>query len=159
MLSSPGRGAQFTSTFHALARICARGVRAPRTAVQPQQRGARPCCSSRTKELRAAIGQALMDLGYRVLTASSPYHALELAELHRDDIALLLTDVVMPRMGGRELAERMRRLAPRARVLFMSGYAADDALRIGILDRAAALLPKPFLPDELAQKIRQVLDG
>jgi DNA-binding NarL/FixJ family response regulator len=70
----------------------------------------------------------------------------------------LLTDVVMPQMGGRQLADRLAAVRPEIKVLFMSGYVDDAAVRHNIRESAAAFLPKPFTPDALARKVREVLD-
>jgi DNA-binding NtrC family response regulator len=70
----------------------------------------------------------------------------------------LLTDVVMPRMGGRELAERATVLRPEMKVLFMSGYANDDIIAHGVMDESIALLEKPITPSLLARRVREVLD-
>ena len=99
----------------------------------------------------------LEGLGYRVLAAGTPREALELARRHRDDIRLLVTDVVMPEMNGRELAEAVQGVSSRIRCLFMSGYAADVLAERGI-PAGARLLQKPFSSSELAAKVREVLD-
>lgn len=73
--------------------------------------------------------------------------------------ALVITDVVMPEMGGRDVAERIRELVPGVRVLYMSGYTDDVVLQHGILTRGAAFLSKPITIDALGQKVREVLEG
>ncbi len=78
---------------------------------------------------------------------------------HLLPIHLLLTDVVMPRGSGTELAQRLRALHPETRVLFMSGYIEDGVLPEGAGQPGAAFLQKPFAPDELARKVREVLSG
>ena len=74
-------------------------------------------------------------------------------------VDLVLTDVVMPILNGRELAERLASERPRLRVLFMSGYTDDDVIRRGLLDPGAPFLQKPFMPADLARKVREVLDS
>jgi two-component system cell cycle sensor histidine kinase/response regulator CckA len=103
---------------------------------------------------RVALGQ----FGYAVLDAAGPLEALQLARLHRGEIHLLLTDVIMPDMTGRELADRL--LAERAgvRVLYVSGYPGDAIAHRGALAPGTAFLPKPFAVKELARKVREVLD-
>ena len=99
----------------------------------------------------------LKERGYRVLDASHGTDALLVAERHSGPIHLLLTDVVMPRMTGKELAERLKPLRPEMKVLYMSGYAADIIARRELLESDVAYLAKPFAPDVLAAKVREVL--
>jgi CheY-like chemotaxis protein len=103
--------------------------------------------------------EMLEALGYRVLTASNGEDALETAAAHSGRVDVLLTDVVMPRTGGRELAERLTQVRPGLRVIFMSGYTADTMLRQGIADTGRPFLQKPFTAQQLAKKIRDTLDG
>jgi two-component system, cell cycle sensor histidine kinase and response regulator CckA len=103
--------------------------------------------------------ETLEALGYRVLTASNGEEALVAALTCSGHIDLLLTDVVMPRTGGRELAERLTQMRPGLRVVFMSGYTADTMLRQGIEDNGGPFLQKPFTAQQLAKKIRDTLDG
>ena len=99
----------------------------------------------------------LKEHGYRVLDAAHGDDALLAVARHPGPIHLLLTDVVMPRMTGKELAERLKRLRPEMKVLYMSGYAADVMVRRDFLGSGAPYLAKPFAPDELAVKVREVL--
>ena len=108
-------------------------------------------------DVRALIREALEAHGYTVLDARGPDEALVLAAAAPGLIHLLLTDVVMPRMSGRELAAALGRARPGLRVLYVSGYAPDAVARHGILDPGAAFLSKPFTPLGLAQKVREVL--
>jgi PAS domain S-box-containing protein len=96
--------------------------------------------------------------GYTVLEAGSGDEALALAERHAGRIDLLLSDVIMPRMSGARLAERLRSLRPELKVLFVSGYTDSALFRQGILSGKADCLLKPFTPEELARKVREVLD-
>jgi CheY-like chemotaxis protein len=109
--------------------------------------------------VRAIARAALTRRGYRVLAAGDAAEALALADAAAEPIHLLLTDVVMPGMGGRELAERMVAERPGLRVLFMSGYTEDEVLHRGVSADAMAFLPKPFTPEALAARVREVLDG
>jgi CheY-like chemotaxis protein len=95
--------------------------------------------------------------GYAVLNADGGDRALEITRTHRGSIDLLLTDVVMPAMNGRLLAERVQALSPATRVLFMSGY-ADATMRAGVQAAEVALLQKPFSSAALATKVREVLE-
>jgi PAS domain S-box-containing protein len=99
----------------------------------------------------------LENFGYRVLTAVSPDEALSICEDYEGEIDLLLTDVVMPGMNGKELKDRVRILKPEVKTLFMSGYTADVIAQRGILDEGVEFLQKPFTPDELARKVADVL--
>ena len=96
--------------------------------------------------------------GYTVLTAPEGLAALQLVATCREQIHLLLTDVVMPQMGGRKLAETLLADHPELRVLFMSGYTDDAVVRHGVLQANANFLQKPFTPNSLAKKVREVLD-
>ncbi|MFZ5764671.1 MAG: transporter substrate-binding domain-containing protein [Thermodesulfobacteriota bacterium] len=99
----------------------------------------------------------LVSLGYRVLLAGSPTEALRLVEQTTEKITLLITDVVMPGMNGRELAERLQALSPDLRCLFMSGYTANVIAHHGILDEGVNFIQKPFAKKDLARKVRSVL--
>ena len=106
------------------------------------------------------LGRRLLaQLGYQVLTASTPAEALRRAGEHEGGIDLLLTDVVMPEMNGRELAEQLRTTRSEMKCLFMSGYTADVIAVHGVLHERVEFLQKPFSVDSLAAKVREVLDG
>ncbi len=109
--------------------------------------------------LRELMGRLVAELGYRATTAVDGAAALALVErdgLHPD---LLLTDVVMPGMSGRTLAERLAPLVPGLKVLYASGYTDNTIIHHGVLDAGVAFLQKPFTTSDLAAKIREVLDG
>src|SRR5213082_3343107 len=109
--------------------------------------------------VREITKQVLERQGYTVLEAPDGEAAIRLAQRHRGVIHLLLTDVVMPRLSGRELAGQFARLRPDTRVLYASGYTDDSVVRHGILESGTAYLQKPFSPESLARKVREVLDA
>ena len=109
--------------------------------------------------VRELTERALCRLGYRVLAFSDGAAALAAAESFAGAIHLLLTDVVMPGMNGRELASRMAEIRPEARTLFASGHTADVMLRHGLLESGLHFIAKPYTPHTLAAKVRAVLDA
>ena len=96
--------------------------------------------------------------GYRVLAAANGEEACRVCEVHSGEIHLMITDVVMPQMSGREVAERVAKTRPDMRVLYMSGYTDDAIVSHGVLDDKIPFLQKPFTPDSFAQKVREVLE-
>ena len=96
--------------------------------------------------------------GYSVLSAATPAEAIDLAKAHADKIHLLMSDVVMPEMNGRELAGQITALYPDIRLLFMSGYTADVIAHQGVLDDGVAFIQKPFSMEDMMAKVREVLD-
>jgi CheY-like chemotaxis protein len=93
-----------------------------------------------------------------LLEAGHGGEAIRLAEKHAEPVHLLVSDVVMPEMGGRRLAERIVALKPGIKVLYVSGYAPDAVVRHGVVESEAAFLQKPFTPSVLARKVREALD-
>ncbi|HXW15580.1 MAG TPA: ATP-binding protein, partial [Terriglobia bacterium] len=108
--------------------------------------------------VRAVAGRILGSRGYNVLEAPSGLAALLMPGEHKGPIHLLLTDLVMPVMSGRELAEKLVQSVPGLKVLYMSGYTDDAAIRHGVLQSGVPFLQKPFSPEGLARKVREVLD-
>jgi CheY-like chemotaxis protein len=96
--------------------------------------------------------------GYSVISTSSPQDAVRIVTERACDIDLLLTDVVMPIMNGRDLAASLATICPRLRVLFMSGHTADVIARRGIVEGGVSFLQKPFTTADLSRRVREVLD-
>ena len=109
------------------------------------------------ENVRSLAKEVLESYGYRVLDAAHGAEALQLAGKYEGPIHLMLTDVVMPGMTGRELAGRMKSLRPATRVLYMSGYTEDVIAKQGVIDPGIAFIPKPLTPEALAAKVRQTL--
>ena len=107
--------------------------------------------------VRKLARRILATQGYQVLEATNGEAALRMCERNQEPIDLLLSDVIMPEMNGPELAERLHRLRPELRVLFMSGYTDDAIVHHGVLEKGVNFIQKPFAPDVLAKKVRQIL--
>jgi two-component system, cell cycle sensor histidine kinase and response regulator CckA len=152
--TAPARGSKFTlylpssnaqPAAHAPAQTGATGGRETILLVEDQD------------ALRTTLRDVLTDYGYVVHTAPDGATALALLEAHVDEISILITDVVMPKMGGRDLANAVLARRPGLPVLFVSGYAPDEQLRRSAEDRTVAFLQKPFLPEQLARAVRELL--
>jgi PAS domain S-box-containing protein len=109
--------------------------------------------------LRKVARRSLAAAGYTVLTAANGQEALLTSAQHAGDIHLLLTDVVMPKIGGRALAQELSKARPGLKVVYMSGYADDAIVHHGVLDAGTRFLAKPFTATDLMSKVREVLDG
>ncbi|MBI3205874.1 MAG: PAS domain S-box protein [Myxococcales bacterium] len=155
--SQPGQGSRFDVYLPRL------GEAERAASVHPPAPG--PAAGSETillvedeAAVRDLAARMLRRSGYRVLTAAHGGEALLICEKHPGPIHLLLSDVVMPEMGGRELAERVAQLRPGVRVLFMSGYSDDDVARRGVGGQFAAVVAKPFDVATLTRAVRALLD-
>jgi CheY-like chemotaxis protein len=109
--------------------------------------------------VRNSVARILSSAGYTVITAVNGADAMCLLETHNGDIELVLTDVIMPKMNGAELAKEMARVWPGTQVLFMSGYSGDAIVHKGILEPGTEFIGKPFKAADLTRKVRQVLDS
>jgi CheY-like chemotaxis protein len=109
-------------------------------------------------QVRTLVRRVLESKGYTVLESNRGLTAIELAERHNAPIHLLVTDVVMPHMSGRALATALTAVRPSMRVLYMSGYTSNAIVHRGVLDPNTPFLQKPFMPDALASKVREILD-
>jgi len=102
---------------------------------------------------------ALERLGYAVLCASDGAEALEIAERRAEPIDLVITDVVMPKLGGQQLVQRLRELRPATKVLFTSGYAENAIADQGVLREGVNFIQKPYALAALTQRVREILDA
>ncbi|MFW6051550.1 MAG: ATP-binding protein, partial [Myxococcota bacterium] len=155
--SETGRG----TTFHLYLPKAREALRRPSTAPPaPRERmGSETVLLVEDERLvRNSVRRILQRAGYRVLTAEGGREALGLADRHGKEIALVVTDVLMPDMSGPELVERLRERLPNARVLYMSGYTDGHLVAHGVLEEGVSLLHKPFTSGELQERIRELLD-
>jgi two-component system cell cycle sensor histidine kinase/response regulator CckA len=155
--SEPGRG----STFKVyLPRASGEAVAAKAQGPAPLPRGSETILLVEDEEQVRTIARSILSRnGYQVLEAKGPADAVSLCERFAGTIHLLLTDLVMPRMSGRELAEKLSPQRRGMRVLFMSGYTHDTVVHHGVLQASIAFLQKPLTPEVLVRKVREVLDG
>jgi PAS domain S-box-containing protein len=155
--SEDGRGAAFTIVLPRLAREAAEAAAAPEAPAGG--RGETILVVEDQEEVRAVITEVLKQAGYRVLAAREGAGALALAATYAGPIHLLVTDVVMPGLNGREVAEALQASRPDIGVLFVSGYTADVLTAHGLEAGHAALLEKPATPAVLRRKVRELLDA
>jgi len=109
--------------------------------------------------VRKLTSELLEESGYVVLEANGGEQAAELFKAHKGRIDLLITDVVMPKISGKEVAERLKKVHPETKVLFMSGYTDEAIVHHGIVDSHIAFIQKPFSENALTRKVRDVLDA
>jgi two-component system, cell cycle sensor histidine kinase and response regulator CckA len=109
--------------------------------------------------VRSLTREVLEKYGYTVLEAANGEEALKVAEQHEGPLDLLLSDVVMPRMGGPELAQALLAKRPSVKVLYMSGYTDHPMVRRGVVNAGVAFLQKPFTPTVLVSRVREVLEA
>ncbi|MGN6392955.1 MAG: PAS domain S-box protein [Gemmatimonadales bacterium] len=156
--SEPGLGTTFKIY---LPRVGAEHALPPHAERRPAARGGSETILIVEDEdmVRALTIRSLRDHGYRVLEARHGLEALHQLELNANGVDLVISDVVMPELGGRELAQRIAALRPSLPVLFISGYTGEDVIQRGLLDVGAPFQQKPFGPDSLARKVREMLDA
>jgi len=155
--SEPGQGSTFKIYLPRVGEAAEAGGPAP--ALAPPARGSETVLLVEDdEEVRALARETLEGNGYAVLPAASAAEALRLAGGGSRRLHLLVTDVVMPRLSGRGLAERLALDDPGLRVLYISGYTDDAIVRHGVLEEGTAFLQKPFTPETLLRKVREVLD-
>jgi PAS domain S-box-containing protein len=155
--SEPGRGSTFKLYFP---RVDARVEAPDLLPARPTAKGGRETVlvAEDDAAVREVVSTALKDKGYHLLEAPDGQAALEIARAQAGEIPLLVTDLVMPGMTGRDLADALVAERPTMRVLYMSGYTDDAVVRHGVLEQGMPYLQKPFTPNALALKVRQVLD-
>ncbi len=155
--SEPGKGATFKVYLPQVEE--ANGTVAASQARVKSLRGAETILLVEDEEaVRKLASRILQEYGYKVLESTSAEQALQIGERHKEPIDLLVTDVVMPGMGGREVAGHLAFLRPEMKVLYMSGYTDDAIIHHGVLQAGVAFMQKPFTPEVLARKVREVLD-
>jgi CheY-like chemotaxis protein len=158
--SELGRGTTFEVYFPSADAAAKTRVSPPSAAPARVLRGTETILVVENEEaVRVLACTILRRHGYDVLEAQSGGDAFLLCEQHPRVIHLLLTDMVMPRMSGRQLAERLQVIRPEMKVLYMSGYTSDPVLRHGILQANVAFLQKPITPEALSHKVRDVLES
>jgi signal transduction histidine kinase len=157
--STPGVGTTVDVLFPIVRDGVATPVEAPPEGEAPKGRGEMVLVVEDSPSLRKLVGDMLTSNGYRAMEASTGHNAMKLLERHRGEIDLVLTDVIMPQMSGRDLATRATNEYGVARVLYMSGYPDDIIGRHGVLEAGIHLLPKPFLAADLLRSLRKVFDA
>jgi two-component system cell cycle sensor histidine kinase/response regulator CckA len=153
-----GRGTSFR-IYLPVAEVLARSGRLPRRLSRLPKGTETILLVEDEAEVRRFTSELLTRQGYRVLEAASGPEALRLWKRHRSSIGMLVTDVIMPQMSGRELADQLKARRPDLKVLYISGYTNDIIAQHGILEPGTELLQKPFTQDSLGQKVRAVLDA
>ena len=155
--STPGVGTTFYIFFPTVTEGIALVAKPKRTSLVV--RGSETILVAEDAEpVRKMVVRALESFGYRVIQAGNGPEAIEKARHYKDTIHLLITDTVMPKMNGKELAEELKKTRPKMSILFMSGYPREILSQQGTIDPSIHLIQKPFSNEELAERIREVLD-
>jgi two-component system cell cycle sensor histidine kinase/response regulator CckA len=158
--SEPGLG----TTFKIYLPQVEKGAKAYRPRLKPKEAGAAGGTETillveDEEAVRSMVSKVLQNRGYTVLEARHGNEAVEVSERYEGSINLMVTDVVMPQMSGRELAERLTTLRPKMHVLYMSGYPDNTIVQHGVLEPGTSFLQKPFTISALETKVREILDG
>ena len=155
--SEPGKG---TSVKIYLPRVDQGAASEPEHLAGAPDRGSETILLVEDEDMvRKLVRETLEREGYKLLDAAGPMEAQKLVQNYHGPIHLMITDVVMPKLSGRELADRVLRQRPDIKVLYMSGYTDNAVVNSGVLDNEMAFLQKPFTPGVLTRKVRQVLGG
>lgn len=157
--SEIGRGTTFKVYLPRVVDAAVERVETPVPAIEPDGASEMLMVVEDDEGVRQLIASVLKRRGYRMLIAATPGEALRMFEQETPAIDLLLTDVVLPEMSGRDLAEQLRQRQPGLPVLFMSGYTDAAIVDHGTLQKGTPFIQKPFTPDSLSLKLRQVLDA
>jgi CheY-like chemotaxis protein len=154
--SEPGKGTTFKIYLPRVTAVPPDST--PKEAETPDHRGVGTILIVENHpDVRKLASDVLQCQGYEVIEAASPEEALSISRGYRGAIGLMLTDVVLPGMSGRELAERIEHDRPETRVLYMSGYTENAIVNRGILLPGITFLPKPFSPQALLEKVSEAL--
>jgi DNA-binding NtrC family response regulator len=157
--SEPGRGTTFKVYLPRVEEAADDPAPRPVESAAPIATGETILLAEDAEALRSMIREILEEAGYAVLDAGNAEEASAAARAHAGPIHLMLSDVVMPRMGGRDLATEVGARRPGLRVLYMSGYTDEAIVQEGVLNAGTHFLQKPFTADGLLRKVRAVLDG
>jgi two-component system cell cycle sensor histidine kinase/response regulator CckA len=155
--SEPGIGTTFKLYFPMA--VTSPNVPAARTPTPAARANETVLVAEDEEMVRSIMARTLRDCGYAVLEAADGREALETVEAHGGQVSLIVADVVMPHMGGRELAAHLAQRWPDVPVLFTSGYTGMDVVRRGLLEEGREFLQKPLAPEALARKVREMVDA
>ncbi|MFO0604480.1 MAG: PAS domain S-box protein [Polyangiales bacterium] len=155
--SIPGRGSRFCIALPCTDRVSRPTAPPPRLSAVPA--GECVLLVEDDEAVRRSLYRGLTRLGFRVFEADGFERAAELARMYRDTVRVLVTDIVMPQANGFEVAREVRRLVPGVSVVYMSGYADEAIIPLGAAQEIGPILPKPFSPEDLAARIREVVGG
>jgi CheY-like chemotaxis protein len=155
--SEPGLGTTFKLYFPLVAPSSA--ARRPHVPPPPGRADEMILVAEDEPMVRGIMARTLRECGYSVLEAADGREALEIVEAQKGRVSLVVADVVMPDMGGRQMASRLAQRWPEVPVLFISGYTGRDVVRRGLLEEGREFIQKPLAPEALARKVREMVDA
>lgn len=159
VLTAPGRGTTFKIYLPRLENAVETAPETPPFLLRPAAQGSETILVLEDETaLRRLIRQVLTDRGYTVFDTGDPVEAIRICERHEDEISLLVTDVIMPKMSGPKVVERITEVRPTMKILYTSGYTGKALKQYGVGQNGISFLAKPFTPEGLARKVRDVLD-